>query len=295
MVLISLLELIVIALIGLGALGLLSRFGWKLVGPAVGIAMVLALSVVGWFAVREADVQRAQQEVAVAQAMAEAEYQRAVAEQKSRINIPNQSEPPEVPEPERVTDAFPQPAETSTIPSETKPLSIIEQVYYDSGKLTSQKSLDELPDWIDGANADTQNGRTRRFLHSERFATLEEAESQLERRLQREVIDDLRPEFPAMQDWTPSLSQLRTAGIIRKAAIVTWPLKLGDFTEKVYQVHWQAELTDESRSALYAAWKPEAINLRLAYLAIGGGGLTAAMGLAALVLGRRLKLSEDSD
>lgn len=176
-----------------------------------------------------------------------------------------------------------------TIPSpgDIVPRAINETVYHGSGRLVSEKTLEKLPVWVTQPVEPQADAREQLILHSQRFATLDEARAQLWPQLRGRMVSELAARHPELAGWSPTLDEVRAAGVIRKECNVTWPLTVGGFTENVYQVHWQAELTEAICDQLYASIRPAIVRQRLAILAAGLGGVTVLFAAGAFFFHRR--------
>jgi hypothetical protein len=182
------------------------------------------------------------------------------------------------------------PAETATIverPASVQPIEMTEFVYHDGGKLVSRKTVPALPEWISQPRMTVANQKTTLVLHSERFATTQEAQQQLWQSLRPVLAADLAETYPASAGWSFALEDARQAGLVEKECDVVWPLEVGRFAEPVHQVHWQIKIADPGRAALYAATRPAAIQERLVHLALAIGAITLLLGAAAFHVRRR--------
>lgn len=146
------------------------------------------------------------------------------------------------------------------------PTKIIETLREFPGQMVRRK-IDHIPRWVDAEDDVGPQGGTVHVLHSQRFATLGEARTQLEKDLQQQLLTQLRHEFPEMNDWPLPLSDMEAAGVILKECEVTWPLNVGEFKESVRQLHWQVLLSDITHQRLLAAGRPVLIRARLRQMA----------------------------
>lgn len=188
------------------------------------------------------------------------------------------------------------PADTDTISAseidpavpapDGNPSTIIEILRDESGQVISIRPLSEPPQWLKAPAVVFDHGRTLLTLHSQRFATLDEARQQLWPELKAAIIQELRRASPEVRDWPSTLAEMESAGVLFKECDVTSPLQVGDFQETVHQVHWQAQLTDQTRGQLAALWKPSLIRSRLGQLAVGFGTLMLLMSVGAFAFRR---------
>lgn len=167
-----------------------------------------------------------------------------------------------------------------------------EEIIDEIGRVPVAVALrEQLPEWAAEPIEPTRAGNTvRMVLASERFATVDEAQSQLEEQLRRELMAEMRDEFPTLfredPDWQPTEAELHRAGVFRRKCLATYPLEVGNFTEPVYQLFWDVELNPLTRQRLYASWRPSVVNTRLKLLCGALAALSIAMGLGAVALRR---------
>jgi len=178
--------------------------------------------------------------------------------------------PPLVPSPVPVAPLDTVPASSFDAAVLNAPISVWEIHRDESGTIVNRISLEEIPDWVKEEHAsehtDTQQAVVQ-TLHSERFATAEEARTHLWPQLQRKLLQELRPVAAGIHRWNLKLKDALRAGVILKECEVTWPLKIGEFEEHVIQVHWQVLLSDGTQQQLLTQWKPVIVRQRLFQLA----------------------------
>lgn len=161
---------------------------------------------------------------------------------------------------------------SSEQPSPEKPLSVREtilgvhlrEVDVQPG-VASPDSM--LPHWAINGNNN---------LRSDRFATVEEAERQLQIRVLNELRNIYQVQFPEFVQWEPTLPQLKSSGFIRRECVAAYPLTVGEFTETVYEVTWDCQVRDNNAAAQQLAnmWRAQVSERRVYYVAFGVLGVT---------------------
>ncbi|WP_437226440.1 hypothetical protein SH661x_004586 [Planctomicrobium sp. SH661] len=187
--------------------------------------------------------------------------------------------PPVVPTPVLSSDATGQPLNASD------PISIVEVIHDATGREISRNELTVVPDWVNAPDAVTPSG-FEEVLHSQRFATPEEARQQLWPVLQTRILDELAHSHADVRRWMPNHHDIEHAGVIVKECIVAFPLTVGDFQESVSQVHWLVRLDQQTTRDLLARWKPSLVNRRLFQVASLFGAAMLVMGAGAILLRR---------
>jgi len=151
------------------------------------------------------------------------------------------------------------------------PISVWEIHRNKSGKIMDRISLENIPDWVHHPELSPEHADVPQaviqVLHSERFATAEEARSHLWPQLQRKLLKELAIAAPGIRQWNLKFQDALRAGVVLKECDVTWPLKIGEFEEHVIQVHWQVFLSDGTQQQLLTQWKPVIVRQRLFQLA----------------------------
>lgn len=168
---------------------------------------------------------------------------------------------------------------------EPLPVVVEETLYLDNGRVVTTKTLTEVPAWVTAPETPAGREGATRLLHSQRFATAGEAEAQLLRELRQQLPPEVFRDYPELQDRRPTLSDVKESGWLYRSAVVASPLKVGDFSETFYQVHWQVSFSDKTLERLLARWKPVVVQERLTWLAAAGGTATVLFALGALFLG----------
>jgi hypothetical protein len=180
--------------------------------------------------------------------------------------------------------AAPSPMKSIPADAEMQATEIIEKVFHDSGKLTSQKSLQKVPEWTQQTDLIVDQGQEEFVVTSQRFATIEEARTAAWSSLASRLASPLQKSSPEVPAWTPTLDQIREAGIIKRECEISWPIEVGDFTEQVHQVCWQVELSPQSAALLNVAHRPVIVRQRVTSLAVVLGALTLLLGASAVLL-----------
>lgn len=124
-----------------------------------------------------------------------------------------------------------------------------------------------LPDWARTAD-DPQVTKTgeRITLVSRRYSTINEAEAELQSRIQPALaawLSDGRWQPPAR---SLSSADLVNSGLITRRVQERFDVHVGAFTESVYRISWQVDWNPEARAALTAKWLPKLQFQRIQYL-----------------------------
>jgi len=154
----------------------------------------------------------------------------------------------------------------------------IDEIHRDAqGQVEQERQLTEIPGWVRVPPLAHAPGNPRVIVHSQRFATLEEARNQLNRQVRQQVQSRFNVRAPKFRRWPLTMPDLASSGLVRKECVVTWPLQVGEFQEPVVQLYWELQFSPEVERRLMAAARTDIVQMRLA-------GLAGAFGTATLVL-----------
>lgn len=180
-------------------------------------------------------------------------------------------------------------AESSEVKS-VQPERIL-QVSYDltNGTRVEKRGVQELPLWVTEVEKNPQMKVENDELKvvSGRYASVHEAEQEIRNIVNSIVRHHLATEYPEMRGIDVSTQELLKYGALQEAYEVTWPFRVGEFKDQVFQIAWKIKLTDPIEKRIYAIWQADEVNRRLAVLAGGVGLLTALFGLVAIILRNR--------
>lgn len=259
--------------------------------PGVVLGIVLPIALLGFLVIGYTSLDVQQEATVVEQHVFEQQQRESAARARLEAEILNRETLPEAPAVKVAPSssaADDEATPASVAPDLSIPTSIREVIHSPNRGATAENDLEELPDWVREPNLRTRAGdRIDLTLGSQRFATLEEARDQLWSRLAEEIRRHQSDQYPEMEHWTPDSDETLKAGVLQRECIVTWPLEAGGFTVDVYQLHWDVQLNPETRSHLYAAWKPHEVQRRLLHLGSALGGVTLLLGTGAFVFRRR--------
>jgi hypothetical protein len=135
---------------------------------------------------------------------------------------------------------------------------------------TSQvgRPVDTLPGWVTEL-ADAKPGSGAIAFSSDRFASIEAAESELWNKAREFVAGDLRLRNPGAAHWTPSTEFLKQRGLIVERCVERTAIEVGQFVEPMYRVHWKLALSSDLRNSVADAWRPTVQAERLKGLTFG--------------------------
>lgn len=174
----------------------------------------------------------------------------------------------------------------SAAPAGEQPLEVMNHSYfYGASKPQTIQSVG-VPQWVTADQQNRPHGEAQRnfVISSQRFATADEARQQL----LPQIRDRLQKEFHFAGMPARGLTVQQLLGtVVQQEAVVTWPLEVGGFQEKVYQVHWQVSLNDGIRREFELASRDENVRKRLTMLGLAAGGLTVAFAAMGRVLRRK--------
>jgi hypothetical protein len=165
----------------------------------------------------------------------------------------------------------------------------VEQTAYDSqGKVISSHRLVTVPDWILGAASaagPTSFGSSEWVIASDRFATREEAQADVERKL----LETWAEQIPEVAAGLPRFAWedvLQTGGVSTRCDI-TWPLEIAGQTEPVFQTLVRTRLTDRLRERIVQAKRREVAQDHLVTAGWALGAVTLLLGGASILLRSR--------
>ncbi len=139
------------------------------------------------------------------------------------------------------------------------------------------RDADELPSWATETEITTFPELTG-VITTGPHATIEDAEREALTKLRVTLSELFARTEPAAENWLPPEELVLGAGVVTQRAIERRELKVGDFTEPLFQAYWEVSQPDDLESRLFAAWRPEALRHRLVLLGGGVGLLTLLFG-----------------
>ncbi|WP_437194522.1 hypothetical protein [Planctomicrobium sp. SH527] len=197
------------------------------------------------------------------------------------VSLPEQddleAELPEMPTAESKSDA---------------PISVLEMTFnLPNGPLT-RKHSETIPDWVSTKSEFAPRRYTHWVIVSQRYATANEARDELSRRIGIE-LEKNQLYVKSNADKTGNFAEVY-ARLIKENAIireckVAWPLEVGGFRERVYQIAWEIRINPEVISRLHADWNRQRSQANLIRLASAFGGITMLFATLTFVLRQRQK------
>jgi hypothetical protein len=162
------------------------------------------------------------------------------------------------------------------------------QILYTNGN-AQPIPIQELPGWRknpphEGALG---AGRAKYVLTSQQFATVEEAEAELFKSLTVDVQESFAKSHSPAVGWTPTPEDLRLSGIIAEQVVETFPLKVGEFENKMHRVSWLIEFDSDKSTVLLKRWEPIEAQRRSKLILSILAGASGVLGVTAMALRRR--------
>jgi len=167
---------------------------------------------------------------------------------------------------------------TNPLEVSAQPLSVVETLRDPHGKTIQQRTVTEIPVWTQAVPSVREHSETW-VLHSERFATEQEAREQLAKVLERELAQRFHHQWREAGHFPIRFRDLEHSGLIHRECVVTWPLAVGAFQESVVQIHWQLKFTSYVEKAFLAVCQQKLVRHRLGQL--GGGVVVFSLLLTA--------------
>jgi len=210
--------------------------------------------------------------------------------QKNEPEMPVPKSPPIARDDDAVDQTIKSPADQVTgVPAGLQAPLAVEQTDYDSsGQALSSRQLVTVPDWVLNAASvanPTSFGSSEWIIASDRFATREEAQADVERKLQETLagqISEVATELPRFT-WE---EVLQTGGVSTRCDI-TWPLEIAGQTEPVFQTLVRARLTDRLRERIVQAKRRELAQDHLVTACWALGAMTLLLGGTSILLRSR--------
>lgn len=149
--------------------------------------------------------------------------------------------------------------------------------------------LIELPWWMKNPphEGTVGAGYCKYVMTSQRFATAEEAEKELNKQLAVDVQQSLIVGGSPAIDWSPTAEDLRMCGLVKEKVIETVPMKVGEFDTSVQRVSWLVEFTPASQQAILARWQPIEAQRRSKWILSVLAAVSATFGVSAFALRRK--------
>lgn len=169
---------------------------------------------------------------------------------------------------------------------EVKPLKIRESRYdYSGGISVSTKGLNRIPRWAEEAMSEAiiRPDENEIVITSKRYSSIQEAEAELKKISEVMVSDYIVRAYPEMRESRITAEEIKQLGMLEHSCEITWPFQVGEFSDEVYQVAWQLDVTREIQEKLYSAWQQQQLTHRLAIVGGGFGLLTLMFGVGAVV------------
>ncbi len=165
---------------------------------------------------------------------------------------------------------------------------IIETKTANSASMLSERLI-ELPWWMKNPphEGTLGAGYCKYVMTSQRFATAEEAEKELNKQLAVDVQQSLIVGGSPAVDWSPTAEDLRMCGLVKEKVIETVPMKVGEFDTSVQLVSWLVEFTPASRQEILARWQPFEAQKRSKWILSALAAVSATFGVSAFALRRK--------
>lgn len=167
------------------------------------------------------------------------------------------------------------------------PLSVRETSRDAVGRIERERDMNVLPEWVSRPATAMAPRQPSVLLHSQRFATFEEAHAQIEQLTRKTVSERLQLRLPRLRRWSPPLPDLEETGLVRRSCVIIWPVTVGEFQESVTQIYWQLNFSPDVEQRLAASIKEGTVRTRLTALF----GLITA-GTVLMAVGSRLLLRQ---
>ena len=173
-------------------------------------------------------------------------------------------------------------AEIAAVEESDQWTSITEVSYGEGPRIDFSTEVNELPNWVKNSNGKPLivPARDEIILHSKRYATIEEAESELWPIAVSFVSEYLTRAYPEMKNYAHDPMIIKNSGVLDQAIQVAYPLP--GFDEQVYQVHWKLTADENIKEHVYAHWKKDEVTQRLFLLGGGIGVVTLLCGVGAV-------------
>lgn len=143
----------------------------------------------------------------------------------------------------------------------------------------------QLPDWIRNHVAEINNlDHTPLILASDRWATIEECEAQIQTIASAALAHQLRRQRVVLSDWQPTPEFIRRSGALRQQFVEESRLQVGGFESPMYRSYWEVDVSPAVSDLAYSQWKAATVERRVLWLGGGAGGLTLLFGAIAAAL-----------
>jgi len=191
---------------------------------------------------------------------------------------------PEAPAPAVVANVddqpSPQPAASAPVTEDAAPKPALPDAKYTlyAGNSRDGVGIENPPAWVFDAEQSQPDFLGPQTLSSERFASIDEAEEQLWRRVESLAGDFLTIRHPQARGWRPSWELVREANLVTERCIEKSELVVNTFTLPMYRAHFRVQMTDPALGLMARAWQPTVTRERVM---MAGGGIAAATGLFA--------------
>lgn len=179
---------------------------------------------------------------------------------------------------------------------EATPLKVRESRYsYSNGTNVTTKNVSRIPNWAEEAMSNNviRPDENEIVITSKRYSSIVEAETELKGIASALITDYIVGIYPEMRESWIDASEIKRLGILEHSCEITWPFQVGEFSDEVYQVSWQLDITRNIQEKLYSNWQQEQLTHRLAIVGGGFGLLTLVFGVGAvLTRGKEQEVAE---
>lgn len=147
----------------------------------------------------------------------------------------------------------------------------------------------ELPVWVKNPphEGTLGAGYCKYAITSQLYATLEEAEAELNRLLAVDIQQSFTVGGSPAVGWSPTADDLRNSGLVTEKVVETVPMKVGEFDTSVQRVSWLVEFKPETQQALLARWQPIEAQRRSKLILSALAAISGVMGVSAFALRRK--------
>lgn len=148
------------------------------------------------------------------------------------------------------------------------------------GSSNAGVGIENPPEWILDPERDQADFMGPQTLTSGRYATADDAENELWKRVERLAGKFLASRHPQSRSWEPTTDLLKEAGVVVERCIEKSELKVITSSESMYQAHFRVQMTDPALALMEHAWRPTLTRERLL---TAGGVVAAVTGLFAVL------------
>lgn len=170
------------------------------------------------------------------------------------------------------------------------PISVKELTHNHPNGPVIQNQSEKIPDWMKAESDFSPRKYTHWIIVSQRYATQEEAQEELSKRVVIELEkNQLYVESNSEQTGkhVGVYVRLTRENAILRECEVAWPLEIGGFQEKVYQVAWEMRLNPEVINRFHADWIRQRTQQNLIRLSSAFGAITLLLATLTFLLRRQ--------